>query len=56
MDITIILSQLKEMEKVKDYYNRATGVAEEIKRKLSAEADGTSLTEEASKHLPTLFE
>ncbi len=56
MDITIILSQLKEMEKVREYYKKAAGVAEEIKRKLAAEADGTSLTEEASKHLPTLFE
>jgi tubulin-like protein CetZ len=53
MDIVIILSQLKEMEVVLDYYKKSVGVAEEIKRKLAAASDGTSVTEEASQHLPT---
>lgn len=54
MDIVVILSQLKEMERVKEYYEQSVGVAEEIKRKLEAASSGTSLTDEASKHLPTL--
>jgi hypothetical protein len=54
MDIVIILSQLKEMGIVIDYYQKSVGVAEEIKRKLEASSTGTSLTDEASKHLPTL--
>lgn len=53
MDIVIILSQLKEMETVIDYYRKSIGVAEEIKRKLEAASTGTSVTDEASKHLPT---
>jgi cell division GTPase FtsZ len=53
MDIVIILSQLKEMETVIGYYQKSLGVAEEIKRKLEASSTGSSLTEEASKHLPT---
>jgi cell division GTPase FtsZ len=54
MDVIIMLSQLKEMETVIDYYRKSVDVAEEIKRKLEAASIGTSVTEEASKHLPTL--
>jgi cell division GTPase FtsZ len=54
MDIVIILSQLKEMGIVIDYYRKSVGVVEEIQRKLEAASTGTSVTEEASKHLPTL--
>ena len=53
MDIVVILSQLKEMEKVREYYQKSVGVAEEIKRKLEAASSGTSLTDEAAEHLPT---
>jgi hypothetical protein len=54
MDVVIMLSQLKEMEIVINYYRKSVEVAEEIKRKLKAASNGTSITEEASKHLPTL--
>ena len=53
MDIVIMLSQLKEMEIVIDYYRKSVGVVEEIQRKLEAASTDTSVTEEASKHLPT---
>jgi hypothetical protein len=56
MDIVVILSQLKELERVKDYYTKSLNVAQEIKRKLEASASGFSLTEEASKDLPTLLD
>jgi cell division GTPase FtsZ len=53
MDIVIILSQLNEVGTVIDYYRKSVGVAEEIKRKLEAASSGTSITDEASQHLPT---
>ncbi len=54
LDVVIILSRFKEMEKVQEYYNKSISVAEEIKRKLDVTDSGVSMTEEASKDLPTL--
>ena len=56
MDIVVFLWQLKELEKVKDYYTRSLSVAQEIRRKLEASANGVSLTEEAARDLPTLLD
>lgn len=55
MDVVIILSQLKDLEKVREYFKKSVGAADEIKRKLAATESGLSLIDEESKHLPTLI-
>ncbi len=54
MDITVILSQLRDVEKVRDYYNKSAGIIEDIKKQEEF-ASGESITEEDSKDLPTLL-
>ncbi|MCK4697821.1 MAG: cell division protein FtsZ, partial [Dehalococcoidia bacterium] len=55
IDVIVILSQLKDMEKVREYYTRSAGIVEEIKRKQAETAHRLSITEEASKDVPTLL-
>ncbi len=54
MDLVVILSQLKDIARVRDYYTRSIGVAGEIRRK-QEQSQGGSLTEGDSGHLPTLL-
>ena len=54
LDVTIILSQIREVDEVKDFYSRSVEVAKEIKRKTDVD-EGTSETDEASKDIPTLI-
>ena len=55
IDVIVILSQLKDMEKVREYYTRSAGIVEEIKRKQAETAHRLSITEEAAKDVPTLL-
>ena len=55
IDVIVIISQLKDVEKVREYYTKSAGVVEEIKRKQEAAARKLSATEEASKDVPTLL-
>ncbi len=55
MDVTIILSQIKELEEVKDFYSQSIEVAQEIRRKTAEEEGSVSETDEASKDIPTLI-
>jgi len=55
IDVTVILSQFRDVEKVRDYYTRSAGVVEAIKRKQETAARRLSVTEEASKDVPTLL-
>ncbi len=55
IDIVVILSQLNDVEKVRQYYAKSAGVVEQIKRKQEAAARRLSATEEASKDVPTLL-
>jgi len=55
IDVTVILSQLRDVEKVRDYYLRSAGIIETLKKKQEATAGKLSLTEEASKDIPTLL-
>ena len=55
MDVTIVLSQIKELEEVKDFYSQSIEVAQEIRRKTAVAEDSVSETEEASKDIPTLI-
>ena len=55
IDVTVILSQLRDVEKVRTYYARSAGIVEAIKRKQETAARRLSVTEEASKDVPTLL-
>lgn len=55
MDVVIILSQLREVGKVRNYYKESIGAAEEIKRKIDIVEEKVSETDNASKDLPTLI-
>ena len=55
VDVIVILSQLRDVEKVRGYYTKSAGVVEEIKKKQEAAARRLSVTEEASKDVPTLL-
>lgn len=55
IDVTIILSQLGDVEKVRNYYTRSAGIVEGMKKKQKAAAGKLSITEEASKDVPTLL-
>jgi len=55
IDVTVILSQLGDVEKVREYYTRSTGIIEGMKKKREAAARKLSITEEASKDVPTLL-
>ena len=55
IDVTVILSQLRDVEKVRTYYDRSAGIVEAIKRKQETAARRLSVTEEASKDVPTLL-
>jgi len=56
IDVTVILSALREVEKVTNYYTRAVSFAEETKRKQEdATRKPPSRTEEAEKYIPKLM-
>ena len=55
IDVTVILSQLEDVEKVREYYTRSAGIVEGMKKKQEAAARKLSVTEEASKDAPTLL-
>jgi len=55
VDVTVILSQLSDVEKVRQYYAKSAGVIEGMKRKQEATARKLSMTEEAAKDIPTLL-
>jgi len=55
MNLTVILSQLKDVEKVREYYTKSAGLVEEISKMQQTTASEPSVTEEASKDLPTLL-
>ncbi|MFC1954707.1 cell division protein FtsZ, partial [Chloroflexota bacterium] len=55
MDVTIILSQIKELDDVKEFYNKAIEVGQEIQRKTNVAENDASETDEASKDIPTLI-
>ncbi len=56
IDVVVILSQLKDVEKVRQFYARSVSVIEGMKRKQQqATTPRLSVTEEAAKDIPTLL-
>ena len=55
LDVTVILSQLGDVEKVRDYYRKSADLAKEFKERQKAKASKASLAQEAGKDVPTLL-
>jgi cell division GTPase FtsZ len=55
LDVVIILSQLSDVEKVREYYTKLASVIGEIERRQKATASGLRVTEEMPKDIPTLL-
>jgi len=55
IDITLLLSELNVVDKVKDYYNKASGVIHELKGRREEFEDKLKEIEDASKDIPTLL-
>ena len=53
LDLVVILSQFKDVERIRQYYTRASSIIGEITKKQTAAKP--SVTEEASKDIPTLL-
>ena len=54
IDVTLIFSGLKNVEKVTNYYNKSVSVVEHLKMKQNAAAEMPSPTDEAAKGVPPL--
>jgi len=55
LDVTVILSQLSDVEKVRDYYTKSAELAKELKTRQRVKTSKAALTEEAGKDVPTLL-
>ncbi len=55
LDITVILSELSDVAKVRDYYTKSANLVGEMKKRQKVQASKSALTEEAGKDVPTLL-
>ena len=55
IDITVVLSELSSVEKIKTYYNRASNFIEDVKTRQATVEDRLKDIEVASKDLPSLL-
>ena len=55
INLVVMLSRLNDLEKVKQYYIKASSMVEQIGRKQESMANRPSATEEVSKDIPTLL-
>ncbi|UCG53898.1 MAG: cell division protein FtsZ [Dehalococcoidia bacterium] len=55
LDVTVILSELSNVEKVRYYYEKSAKLVDEIKKRKKEQTKKAVLTEEAGKDVPTLL-
>ncbi len=55
LDVSVILSELSDVEKVRYYYTQSAELAQEMKRRQKAKTTKAALTEDAGKDIPTLL-
>ena len=55
MDVTVILSNFGENERIKHFYEKSTTLLKECEAREMAKADRAMLTEEAGKDIPSLL-
>jgi len=55
LDVIVILSELSDVAKVREYYVRSSALAKELKARVKNKESKAELTEEAGKDVPTLL-
>jgi cell division GTPase FtsZ len=55
LDVTVILSELSDVEKVRYYYSKSTSLIPEFKRRQESTESKLRAIEEASKEIPSLL-
>ncbi len=55
LDITLVLSEFSDVEKVRNYYTKSASLVREMKQRQKVKAIKADLTEEAGKDVPTLL-
>ena len=55
LDVTVILSELNDVEKVRDYYTKSASFIHEVQKKQEIAESKLKGIEEASKDIPTLL-
>ena len=55
LDVTVILSELCDVAKIRDYYTKSANLATEMKKRQKVKTSKSALTEEAGKDVPTLL-
>ena len=55
LDITLVLSGLSDVEKVRNYYTKSASLVKEMSKRKKVQAGKADLTEEAGKDVPTLL-
>ncbi|UCE97843.1 MAG: cell division protein FtsZ [Dehalococcoidia bacterium] len=55
LDVTVILAELSDVEKVRHYYEKSAKLVDEIKKRKKIQTSKAALTEEAGKDVPTLL-
>jgi hypothetical protein len=55
LDVTVLLSELSEVEKIRDYYLRSTDLIPEFKKRQEETEDKLKALEDVSKDIPSLL-
>lgn len=55
LDITVILSEFSDVERVRDFYNKSASLVKELEERQKAKISKSVLTEEAGKDVPTVL-
>ncbi len=55
LDVTVILSEFSQVEKVTEFYNKSSSLAKELKERQKNKTSKSALAEEAGKDVPTLL-
>ena len=55
IDVTVILSELSDVAKVRDYYSESTSFIHEVKRKQEEAESKLRVIDETAKDVPTLL-
>jgi hypothetical protein len=56
LDITVIMSELSDVAKGRNYYVKASELAKFVRQRQGEREEKTSLVEEAGKDVPTLLQ
>ena len=55
LDVTVILSEFSDVERVRDFYNKSASLVKELEERQKAKISKSVLTEEAGKDVPTVL-